>query len=121
MKLRLYIDEDSMSHALVVALRSRGVDVLTPLDVGTTGWTDAEQLQFASEAGCAIFSFNVGDFVQLHSVWQIAGRDHPHAGIILAQQQQFSVGELMRRLLRLVAAKTAEAMLNQVEFLSVWS
>ncbi len=119
MKLRLYIDEDSMSHALVEALRSRGVDVLTPLDAGTMGWSDEEQLQFASEAGCAIFSCNVGDFLVLHTKWQETGRNHD--GIILAQQQQFSVGELMRRLLRLMAGKTAESMLNQVEFLSVWS
>ena len=119
MKLRLYIDEDSMSHALVTALRSRGVDVLTPLDVGTSGWPDVEQLQFASEAGCAFFSFNVGDFVRLHTEWQNAGRTH--VGIILAQQQHFSVGDLMRRLLKLIGNKSAESMINRIEFLSSWS
>lgn len=119
MKLRLYFDEDSMSHALVEALQSRGVDVLTPLDVGTIGWPDEEQLQFASEAGCAIFPCNVGDFLVLHSKWQEGHRNH--AGIILAQQQQFSVGELMRRLLRLISNRTAESMLNQVEFLGAWT
>ena len=33
-QIRLYIDEDSMDHALVRALRARGVDVVTALDVG---------------------------------------------------------------------------------------
>ncbi|MEH2362890.1 hypothetical protein [Nostoc sp.] len=42
-----------------------------------------------------------------------------HAGIILVQQG-YSVGEQMRRLLKLIAAKPAENMQNQVEFLSSW-
>ena len=43
-----------------------------------------------------------------------------HAGIILANQQQYSVGEQMRRILRLSAAKTSNDMKNWVEFLSAW-
>lgn len=119
MKLRLYIDEDSMSYALVEALRARGVAVATPLDVGMMGRSDEEQLKFAAGSSHALFSFNVGDFFDLHTKWQSTGLNH--AGIILAQQQQFSVGELMRRLLRLVASKTAETMHGQLEFLSAWS
>ena len=119
MKLRLYIDEDSMSHALVDALRARGVDVVTPLDAGTMGWQDEDQLQFAADSGRAIFSCNVGDFFGLHTEWQNLGRNH--AGIVLAQQQQFAIGDLMRRLLKLLANKSAESMHNQVEFLSAWS
>lgn len=119
MKLRVYIDEDTMSHALVDALRARGVDVLTPFDVAMMGHSDEEQLQFAADSGRALFSFNVGDFFHLHTEWKSIGLEH--AGIILAQQQQFSVGELMRRLLRLMASMTAESMHSQLEFLSAWS
>ena len=43
-----------------------------------------------------------------------------HAGIILAVQQRYSVGEQMRRLLRLTSTLTAEEMRNRVEFLSSW-
>lgn len=42
------------------------------------------------------------------------------AGIILARQRRNSVGEQMRRLLRLIATKPTEEMKNQVEFLSAW-
>ena len=119
MKLRLYIDEDSMSHALVDAIRARGVDVVTPFDVEMMGHTDEEQLKFAARSGHALFSFNVGDFFHLHTEWQSIGLDH--AGIILTQQQQFFVGELMRRLLKLFANKSAESMHNQLEFLGEWS
>ncbi len=119
MRLRLYIDEDSMSHALVDALRARGVDVATPLDADMMGAQDEEQLVFAADSGRAIFSCNVGDFFELHTEWQSLGWNH--AGIILAHQQQFSIGDLMRRLLKLIANKSAESMHNQVEFLSAWS
>jgi hypothetical protein len=44
-----------------------------------------------------------------------------HAGIILAAQQRYSVGEQMRRLLRLISSLTAEEMRNRIEFLSAWS
>ena len=119
MRLRLYIDEDSMSHALVDALRARGADVATPFEVGMMGQPDEDQLKFAADSGRALFTFNVGDFLALHTQWQSVGQNH--AGIILAQQQQFTVGELMRRLLKLIASKPAEAMVNQLEFLSAWS
>ncbi len=46
-------------------------------------------------------------------------REESHAGIILGQQS-YSVGEQMRRLLKLIAAKSAKDMQNQVEFLSDW-
>jgi hypothetical protein len=46
------------------------------------------------------------------------GRDH--AGIILAQQQRYSTGEQIRRLLRLIGSFTDEAMRNREEFLGRW-
>ncbi|MDZ7956392.1 MAG: hypothetical protein RMY34_00530 [Aulosira sp. DedQUE10] len=35
-------------------------------------------------------------------------------------QESYSVGEQMRRLLKIIAAKSAEDMQNKVEFLSAW-
>ena len=65
-----------------------------------------------------LYSFNVRDFYRLHTAFLAQGK--AHAGIILAPQQRCAVGEQMRRLLRLIAAKSAEDMQNQVEFLSAW-
>ncbi len=118
MTIRLYFDEDSMRHALVESLRKRGMDVLTPLDVGSTEQTDEEQLEFATTQGRAIYSFNVGDFCRIHAEWLRQHRSH--AGIVLAHQQQFSVGEQMRRLLRLIGRVTSEDMQDRLEFLSDW-
>jgi len=64
------------------------------------------------------YSFNAGDYLALHSAYLTQGRHH--AGIILAAQQRYSVGEQMRRLLRLINLRSAEAMQDQVEFLSAW-
>jgi hypothetical protein len=65
-----------------------------------------------------LFSFNRGDFFRLHTEYLAQGKSH--AGIILTNQQQYSVGEQMRRNLRLTATKSATDMKNQIEFLSSW-
>jgi hypothetical protein len=118
MIVRLYCDEDSEQHGLVQALRNRGVDVVTALEAGMLGEPDDEQLAFATAHARAIYSFNVGDFCELHSQWLAAGA--LHSGIVLAEQQQYSIGEQMRRLLRLINALSAEEMRNRLEFLGSW-
>ena len=117
-RIKIYIDEDAMDSDLVAALRSRGVTVITAIDAGLVEKSDDEQLAFATECGCALYTFNVSDFNRLHTQWVGAGRQH--AGMILAPQQRFSVGEQLRRILRLRATMTAVSMRNQVEFLSNW-
>lgn len=118
MRISLYMDEDSMDNDLVRALRVRGVDVATAHDAGLVEVADGEHLAHAAKNGRALYSFNVGDYMALHAAFLAEGKEH--AGIILAQQQRYSVGEQMRRLLRLVSMKSAERMRNAVEFLSTW-
>jgi hypothetical protein len=116
--IETYIDEDAMDCDLVAALRSRGVVVITPMDSGLIGKTDEEQLAFATSHDCVLYTFNICDFYRLHEQWLNAGREH--AGLILAQQQRFSVGEQLHRILRLRASRTMVGMRNRVEFLSNW-
>ena len=71
MTMRLYIDEDSMSRALVRALRARGIDVTTALDEGMIERTDAEHLAFATNQGRVLYSFNVGDFYKRKRSWRL--------------------------------------------------
>ena len=118
MKIRLYIDEDSMSRALVRALQARGVDVTTALAENMIERPDADHLAYATQQGRVLFSFNVGHFHQLHTDYLVQGKSH--AGIILSSQQRYAVGEQMRRLLKLIAAKSAEEMKDTVEFLGAW-
>jgi hypothetical protein len=116
--IRLYFDEDSMRYALVHALRARGIDVQIALEVGMIERSDEEHLEFATAQGRVLCSFNVGDFYRLHASYMSQHKSHP--GIILARQQQYAIGEHMRRLLKLVAQVTVEDMKNRVEFLSAW-
>jgi hypothetical protein len=117
-QIKIYFDEDAMHIRLVTALRSRGVTVVTVIDACMAEKTDEEQLAFATEQECVLYTFNVSDFFRLHTQWISAGREH--AGIILAPQQRFSVGEQLHRILRLRASSTMSSMRNQIEFLSNW-
>lgn len=116
--IRLYLDEDSMSHSLAAALRSYGVEVLTALEAGLIQASDEEQLAFATSKGAAIYSFNVSDFYRMHAEQLQAGKSH--AGIILCQQQQFAIGEQLRRLMKLLGTLSEQEMVDRVEFLSAW-
>jgi len=115
--IRLFIDEDSMDRQFVRALRARGVDVTTVGEIGTTSFSDEDQLILATEQQRVLYTFNVGDFCQLHSIYMTQGQTH--TGIVISSQE-YSVGEQMRRVLRLMAAKSAEEMVNQLVFLSAY-
>lgn len=117
-RIGIYIDEDATDSDLVAALRARGIFVITPVDADLIGKSDEEQLAFATARECALYTFNVSDFYRLHTQWVGTGREH--AGMILAPQQRYSVGEQLRRILRLRAALSAQRMRNQAEFLSNW-
>ena len=116
--IRLYFDEDSMDRALVQAMRARNVDVITAFESEMIERTDQDHLDFATAQRRVLYSFNVGDFYQLHTSYLDGNK--PHAGIILSRQQHYSVGEQMRRLLKLIATLSANDMENRVEFLGTW-
>lgn len=117
-RLRLYIDEDSMDDDFVKALRLRDVDVRTASDDRMRGITDLEQLQWSTQRGRVLYSFNVADFYALHA--DFLRREEQHAGIVLAQQQRYTIGDQLRSVLKLMAALSAEEMVNQLIFLSAW-
>ena len=77
MTVRLYLDEDSMDHDLVEALRLRGVDVATPAEVGMIEQPDEAHLARAAAEGRVLYSFNIQDFYRLHTDYLSAGQ-HQH-------------------------------------------
>ena len=117
-RISLYMDEDSTVRSLAFILKSRGVDVITALEANRLGYSDEEQLIWATSQGRSLYSSNVRDFYYLHTLFLQQKRNH--AGIILVQQQRYSMGEIMRGILQLIATKSAEEMINQVKFLSAW-
>ena len=67
MPIRVYFDEDSMDRRVVQALRARGAVILAALEADMINKSDEKHLQLASDEGYVLYSFNVGDFMQLHS------------------------------------------------------
>jgi hypothetical protein len=112
----LDFDEDSVNRALIRALRARGMDVTNAVDARHAASPDRVQLEHATAEGRVLFTYNVGDFFALHRQFRQEGR--PHAGLILAVQQRYSVGEQMRRILRINRERSSADMRDRVEFLS---
>ena len=54
-----------MARSLVAALRARGADVLTVIDVGLRGKDDQVQLQWAAMKKRAIYTFNISEQIRL--------------------------------------------------------
>src|SRR5438876_5249902 len=82
---RLYLDQD-VPVQLAGMLRAQGVDVVTTLEAGALGQSDAQQLDDAVAAGRVLVTHNRLDFEQLHAEYLTAGRRH--WGIIIASQRQ---------------------------------
>lgn len=113
--LPLYFDEDSMDRDLVTALRARGADIITAADSGMLGRSDPDHLDYAAAQERVLYTFNRGDFYRLHTRYLAEGKTH--AGIILAHQQRYSIGQQMRQILELIGSKSVEEMRNNAVFL----
>jgi len=71
--MRLYLDED-MSSRVAQALRERGHDVISSHEVGNDGLSDEEQLQYATEQGRHLVTYNCRDYIVLADCWYRLGR-----------------------------------------------
>lgn len=118
MQIRLYLDEDTMSRSLARELRARGVDVTTTISEDMLRRDDGVQLEFAKAQGQVILTYNVGDYYNLHTKYLMEGK--APAVIILAHQRRYTVGEQIRRILKLMGTVSAEDMQNRAEYLSAW-
>jgi Domain of unknown function (DUF5615) len=117
-QIRLYIDEDSFEKSLVAAFRRAGLDVVTVADVGRESYSDEDQLTWATEHDRVIYSYNRQDFCRLHG--EFLAIDRRHAGIIVLQQQRYSVGQQSKGVLTLLKSYSAERMVNHLVFLSTY-
>ncbi len=114
----LYLDEDSLRHALVRSLRVQGIDLVTTEEAARLHTSDEAQLAFAVAQGRVIYTSNVRDFMRLHRDWLQSGRHH--AGIVVLADQQASIGAQTRAFVRLMAERSPETMQDRLEFLDNW-
>ena len=117
-QIHFYLDEDSVEKSLIAAFRNARLDVVTVTDVDRQSYSDEDQLIWATEQERVIYSYNRRDFCRLHSEFLAAKRNH--AGIVLLQQQRYSVGQQLQGVLKLVATLSGEEMVNQLVFLSAY-
>ena len=107
-----------MYRPVIAGLRARGIHVTSVTEEENEGLEDVNQLEYATAHNRVLCTGNSGDFFQLHTEYLQQGK--MHAGIIIVTQQRYGIGEQIRRLLRLIAARSAEDMKNNIEFLSEW-
>ena len=117
-RIRIQLDEDCQAHALARALRQHGIDAKTTNELELGGVDDDRQLEAAHQAGRVLVTNNICDFVPLHGRW--LGESRAHSGIILFPQQGLSVGEIVRRLARLIHTLRPEDMQDRLEWLGNW-
>jgi predicted nuclease of predicted toxin-antitoxin system len=65
-KIKLFLDED-VHLGVGMSLRKRGYDVVHVNDINRKGKSDVEQLRYAIKTERCFVSFNIKDFVILHS------------------------------------------------------
>ena len=109
MMIRYHLDEN-VPNAIANGLRLRGIDVSTSKDAGLLEAADEEHIEWAKEETRVIFSCD-DDFLRL------ASTGIEHAGIAYCHQRHRSIGDIIRGLVALRRAKTAEEMTNQIHFL----
>jgi hypothetical protein len=80
---------------------------------------DTEYLDYATTQRRVLYTCNVADFYRLNTDFLAQGKSH--AGMILAPQQRYSVGEMMCWLLKLIPTKSAAELSNSIDtFLQAW-
>lgn len=112
---KLYLDED-VHEDLAIALRLRGYSIKTTKEAGNKGFSDRDQLKFATSEGRVIISFNIADFNKLHI--EFIKNEDDHNGIILSQQ--LPLRTLVKALLKLIANVKPDRFRNNIIWLSDW-
>jgi uncharacterized protein with PIN domain len=105
--VKLYVDAD-ITPRLARTLRARGYDVLSAHEAGNANASDAEQMAFAVTEGRALLTCNAGDFTAIFEDYWDAGCEH--SGVIVSEQLE--LGELLRRVARLLDTANATDLHN---------
>jgi hypothetical protein len=102
--------DEHVPNAVAQALRRRGIDVVTTVEVGLRGAADAEQLGRA-HADARILVTQDEDFLTLHQQGQ------PHSGIAYSKQGRRTIGQLVAGLVLIHDVLDPGEMVGRVEFL----
>ena len=110
----IYLDAD-VERMVARALRQQGYACRTADEVGMKRASDEAQLEYAAQMGYALVTYNVEHFAPLHAQYLQEGREH--SSIVLIPKR-WGASEVLRRLLNLLNAVTADEIRNDVRWLS---
>ena len=108
-RVRFHLDEH-VNPTVAHALRRHGADVTTTPEAGLRTRDDEDHLQFARATRRVIVTHDA-DFLR------IASQTTDHWGVAYCHRSSRSVGGLIRSLIVIYEALTAEEMKGRVEFL----
>lgn len=113
MAVRLYMDVH-VPRAVTLALRLRGVDVVTAQDDGSARLDDPQLLDRATQLGRVLFSQD-DDLLREAARRQRAGE--AFAGVVYAHQLRVTIGQLVEDLTIVATAGEPDGLAGRVEFL----
>jgi hypothetical protein len=111
--LKLYMDHH-IPQAVTVALRRRGIDVITAFEDGRERAADEELLHRASQLGRILFTHDQ-DYLAIADRCRREGDDF--SGIVYVHQRSLSLGKAISDLELVVQVLGSDEMQNQVQFL----
>lgn len=88
--------------------RRRGFDAISAYEADHAALDDDDQLKYAAGQRRAVLTCNAKHFEPLFEGWWQAGRKH--CGVIVSEQMP--IGEMLRRVLRLLNTVSADEMEN---------
>lgn len=115
MSLTFYFDDNMGSRAVVAALVTAGIPVVTADSSGNRSKSDADHLAFAAERGLTLVSADLGDFSALHWQWISSGMSH--SGIVIAPYLHARWCNLACSLVALDAENGGGGLTNQLIYL----
>ena len=115
--MKLLLDEH-LGPAIAEELRRRSNDVVTVVEAGLAGQTDATLLEAAVSQRRAVVTANYADFRGLHERY-LSRRRQRHFGIVLVPRRfslaEAGVGRLIGAIERLLVEHPEDAALENVE------
>ena len=119
--LHLYLDDCADSNFLANVLRQAGFPTITPREAGTSGFDDADHLEYAASNDYTLTTKNPKHFITLHQQWQAVSRFH--SGILLIYQdndptRDMSPTDIARAIRNLL--RSALPIANEVHVLNHW-
>lgn len=90
--MKVYLDDDMDSNALIGLLQKAGHEVDSPRAAGTRGQSDQEHLRYAAEQGLVLLTANAADFIEIHAQWM--SRRESHCGILIVYRENNPVEDM---------------------------